>query len=337
MEDLKLDAKFFQDHFSDIRLGVKPADQCTDEELLAGAIPQLWAKAIEKEFQERLYWAKFTGTGRYPGVVRKDELIRTPGDTIYMNRISQLTATGDLGATHTLEGNEEQLDLGRVTLVPVRVGNAVCWNTIGEKRVVFPLRNTAKDLLGDWGARKVDSLIMAEARTTTNILYAGVASSDLTIVATDTLTANDITRGMITLNNNKAQTVDGAMGEYVCLVHPFQLYDLLQDPDWVNAARYDQSKRIWAGYVGTYMGVDVMKTGQVLAEPNEASPAVTVYHAIMFGARWLAIAYGMPWTWREKISSYQEQVGIGSDAWIDVEILNPDYGLTIRSAATSPT
>lgn len=334
--EFQLNEKFYNEHFSNIQLGVKPADQCTDEELLAGAIPQIWAKALEKEFQERLYWAKFTGTGRYPGVVRKDELIRQPGDTIYINRINQLTADGDLGATHTLEGNEEQLDLGRVALVPTRKGNAVCWNLIGEKRVIFPMRNTVKDLLGDWAARKVDSDIMAEARTTANVLYAGVATNDLTMVATDTLAANDITRGMITLNNNKAQAVDGATGEYVCLVHPFQLYDLLQDPDWVNAARYDQSKRIWAGYVGTYMGVDVLKTGQVLAEANDASPAVTVYHAIMFGARWLAIAFGLPWTWREKVSSYQEQSGIGSDSWYDVEILNPLYGLTIRSAATTP-
>jgi len=122
----------------------------------------------------------------------------------------------------------------------------------------------------------------------------------------------------------------------VLLVHPFQFYDLLQDPDWVNAARYDASKRIWAGYVGTYMGVDVLKTNQVLAEANDASPAVTCYHAIMFGARWLAIAWGLPWTFREKISSYSEQVGVGTDAWLDVEILNPDYGLMIKSAATSP-
>jgi len=179
-------------------------------------------------------------------------------------------------------------------------------------------------------------MIMAEARTTANIIYAGTATSQLTIQTTDTLAANDITRGAMILNSRKAQQVEGASGEYVLLVHPFQFYDLLQDPDWVNAARYDASKRIWAGYVGTYMGVDVLKTNQVLAEANDASPAVTAYHAIMFGARWLAIAWGLPWTFREKVSSYQEQVGVGTDAWLDVEILNPDYGLMIKSAATSP-
>ncbi len=237
--DFKLDEKFFKEHFSDIRLGVKPADQCTDEELLAGAIPQIWAKALEKEFQEKLYWAKFTGTGLYSGVVRKDELIKTPGDRIYINRISQLTADGDLGSTHTLEGNEENLSLGRLTLVPERKGNAVCWNLIGEKRVNFPMRDTAKTLLADWAARKVDSMIMAEARTCQKVIYSGTATSQLTLQTTDTFTAHDLKRAMIILAANKAQKVDGAAGDYVALLHPYQYFDLLNDPDWLAAVRQD--------------------------------------------------------------------------------------------------
>lgn len=53
---------------------------------------------------------------------------------------------------------------------PIRRGNAVYWNLIGEKRVNFPLRNTAKELLADWAARKVDDMIMAEARAGRKIL-----------------------------------------------------------------------------------------------------------------------------------------------------------------------
>ena len=335
--ELTLNEKFYNEHFADIQLGLKPADQCTDEEMLAGAIPKIWAKAIEKEFQERLYWAQFTGTGRYPGVVRKDELINKPGDTIYINRISQLSADGDLGATHTLEGNEENLDLTRMSLVPIRKGNAVCWNLIGEKRVNFPLRNTAKELLGDWAARKVDSMIMAEARTCQKGIYSGTATSQLTLQTTDTFTAHDLKRAMIILAANKAQKVDGAAGDYVALLHPYQYFDLLNDPDWLAAVRQDPaSAKLYRGYVGTWMNVDVLMTNQVLGEANEASPAVTGYHAIVFGARALAIAFGLPWTWREKLSSYGEQSGIGSDAWLDVEILNEDYILMVKSAGTSP-
>jgi len=335
--ELELNEEFFNKHFSNIQLGVKPDDQCTDEEMLAGAIPKIWAKILEKEFQARLYWAKFTGTGRYPGVVRKDELIKNPGDTIYINRLSQLTAEGDLGATHTLEGNEENLDLNRVSLVPVRKGNAVCWNLIGEKRVIFPMRETAKNLLADWAARKVDSMIMAEARTAAKVIFSGTATSQLTIQATDTFAALDLKRAMTILAASKAHAVDGAAGSYVALVHPYQYFDLLNDPEWLAAVRQDPaSQKLYKGYVGSWMDVDVLMTNQVLAEANEASPAVTVYHAIVFGARALAIAWGLPWTFREKVSSYGEQVGIGTDAWIDVEILNNPYLLMVKSGATSP-
>ena len=51
-QTLKLDEQFFAKFFSDVKLGEKPADQCTDEEIMAGAIPKLWSKALEKEFEK---------------------------------------------------------------------------------------------------------------------------------------------------------------------------------------------------------------------------------------------------------------------------------------------
>jgi len=334
--DFKLNENFFKEHFSSINLGLKPEDQCTDEEILAGAIPKLWIRELEREFLAKLYWAKFTGTTGLVGVVRKNELIRQPGDTIYINKISQLTADGDLGTTHTLEGNEEQLALGRIGLVPERKGNAVCWPQIAGKKVVFNMRVEVRDLLADWAARKVDSMIMQAAILTVNRLYGGAAQSKNALSATDTLTAHDLKRAMAWLGHNKAKKVVGATGLYVALVSWFQYFDLLNDPDWVAAARYDQSKRIWEGYVGTYMGVDVLATGQIINQQNEASPSVTVYSAIVFGARALALAWGQPWTWLEKVSSYGEQPGIGTDAWIKATILNPEYIYRIDTAATQP-
>lgn len=334
--DFKLDESFFNKHFSNMQLGVKPDDQCTDEEILAGAIPKLWVKELEREFQKALYWAQFTGTTGLVGVVRKNELIRQPGDTIYINKISQLKAEGDLGTTHTLEGNEEQLALGRVAFVPERKGNAVCWPQIAGQKVVFNMRQEVRDLLAQWTAQKVDLMHMQAAILTPNRLYGGTAATKNALQPTDTLTAHDIKRAMAWLGHNKAKKVIGANGMYVALVDWFQYFDLLNDPDWVAAARYDQSKRIWEGYVGTYMNVDVLATGQVINQQNEASPSTLVYSAIVFGARAMGVAWGQPWTWLEKVSSYGEQPGIGTDAWLQVKILNSDYIFRIDTAATQP-
>lgn len=322
-----------------IQLGVRDPDQCTDEELVAGAVPKIWIKELEREFTEALYWQKFIGTGKDVGVVRKDELIRQPGDTIYINKLGQLTNVGDLGTTHTLEGNEEQMALSRVAFNAVdRIGNAICWPIIVGHRVTFDMRGEARDLLSDWAATKVDTMHFNAAylSAAANVLYGGTANSRNTITATDTISAHDLKRVAALLMNNKARRVAGAEGDFIGLIHPFQGFDLKNDADWVAANRYAGSERIFDGEVGRYMGIRILETGQVQSIANAASPSETVYRAVFFGARALGLAWGQPWTWREKISSYGEQAGIGTDAWLQAKILNQDYLYILETAATNP-
>jgi len=300
--DLQLNEKYFKTNF-DIRLGAR-SDECTDEGELSGAIPQVWARELEREYTEALWWQQFMGKNLNDGVVQKDELITQDGNQIFINRIAQLTNAGDLGSTHLLEADEEKLSLTRATFTPVRIGNAVCWPYIMGKQVSFNLRAEIKSLLAQWYADKIDNLLMTAAVASGNVMWGGVATSRATVVATDTFGAHELKRMRILLMSRKAKPVRGAKFNYICLVHPFQEYDLLNDTDWVAASRYDQSKQIFQGYMGTYMGIDVLSTNNVPIVDSGGSPGVTVYQAIAFGARALGIAFGTPLTWREKISSY---------------------------------
>jgi len=332
--DLQLSEKFFKTNFS-VRLGAR-ADECTDEDELSGAIPQVWARELEREYTEALWWKQYMGTNLNDGVIEKNELITQDGDRIYINRIAQLTNAGDLGSTHLLESDEEKLSLTRVDFQPVRIGNAVCWPYIMGQQVSFNLRTEVKNLLADWYANKTDTLLMTAAVASTNVIWGGVATSRATIAATDTFGAHELKRMNILLASRKAKAVRGANGNYVCLVHPFQYYDLLNDADWVAASRYDGSKQIFMGYVGTYMNIDVLMTNNVPSVDSGASPGVTVYQAIAFGARALGIAFGTPLTWREKVSSYGEMVGIGSDRYVHGQILNTDYVQIAETSGTNP-
>lgn len=318
-----------------IPLGIRD-DQCIDEDELVGAIPKVWARNLEIEFQEQLWWNQFVGTALQDAVIRKDELLRTSGDTIYINRVAQLVNAGDLGTTHLLEADEEKIELTRVALVPVRKGNAMCWTFISERKVTFNMRNVAKQLLSNWAARKVDSMIMDEAITTPNVIYSGVGSSKATLTATDTFSAHDLKRLSALLEINKAKGVRGSDGKFICLISPQQGFDLKNDPDWVAAQRYAGSERIFKGQIGTYMNLWVLETNQVHTQLNAASPGVRVYYAVAFGARALGMAWGNPFRWAEKISSYGEMAGIGIDFWLDIELLNSDYIWTCLSAGTDP-
>lgn len=300
--ELQLNDKFYKTNFA-IRLGAR-SDVCTDEDELSGAIPQVWARELEREYTEALWWKQFMGTNLNDGVIEKNELITQDGDQIYINKIAQLTNAGDLGSTHLLEADEEKLSLTRVTFRPVRIGNAVCWPYIMGNKVSFNLRTEVKNLLADWYANKIDNLLMAAAVASGNVIFGGTAGSRAALTATDTFGTHELKRMRILLMSRKTKPVRGAKFNYICLVHPFQEYDLLNDTDWVAASRYDQSKQIFQGYMGTYMGIDVLSTNNVPSVDSGASPGVTAYQAIAFGARALGISFGTPLTWREKISSY---------------------------------
>jgi len=335
MSEALLSEKFFQKNF-DIPLGIRD-DECTDEDELAGAIPKIWARDVEREFQEQLWWNQFIGTALQDAVIMKDELINKEGDTIYVNKLSQLSAAGDLGTTHLIEGDEEKINLSRITLIPVRKGNGVCWTMIAGKKVIFDMRKEARTLLSEWAARKVDTMIMNEAITTPNVIFSGTASSKTSITQTDTFSAHDLKRLSSLLSIHNAKGVNGAKGKYVCLISPQQEFDLLNDPDWVAANQYAGSKGIFEASIGTYMNVEVLSTNQVHSQLNEASPGVRVYSAVAFSARALALAWGQPFRWAEKISSYGELAGVGVDFWLDAQILNSDFLWVCQSYGTDPS
>ena len=84
------------------------------------------------------------------------------------------------------------------------------------------------------------------------------------------------------------------------------------------------------------MNVEVLTTNQVQSDITDASPGVRVYSAVAFSARALALAWGQPFRWAEKISSYGELAGVGIDFWLDIQVLNSDFLWVCQSAAVDP-
>ncbi|MBA7496324.1 hypothetical protein ES702_06923 [subsurface metagenome] len=345
---LKLDEEFFAKFFShDIRLGEKPPDQCTDEEIMAGAIPKIWSKALEKEFEKRLWLSRYIAKTGFPAIVEKSELLENPGDKIWINRVNLLKAQGDLGTNRTLSGNEEQLSLSRVGLMPVRKGNAICWPHIMTRKVPFALKDEAKNLLAYWAAEKFEKLLLTSAASGGTVIYSGTAVDVNSITATDVLTAHDLKRAWAILSGNSAPSVDGAVGSYIALTHGWAYADLMNDPEWQSAVAYRTEKTKlagspFAGRFGTWMDIQVMATALIEAHLSEASPGVEYFETLVLAGRALAVAFGLTGEglprlrWLQKVSDWQEQLGSGCDFYIDTGILNSNSIVRIRHAATSP-
>ncbi|GAI67307.1 unnamed protein product, partial [marine sediment metagenome] len=204
----RLDEKAFERFFS-IKFGEPPIDKLTDEERMAGAIPKLWSMALQREFEAKLWLMKFIGTAPGSAIVRHDELIKQPGDTLYINKLGLLRGEGDLTPITSLSGQEEQLNVDRVAFYPRRKGMAVSWPFILGRRLNFNLRDEAKQLLGIWGSQKVEKMLMACGRNATTHIYSGTATSVNDIKSTDTLSAHDLKRAWAILSG---KSVPAALG-----------------------------------------------------------------------------------------------------------------------------
>lgn len=341
MNDVKLDEKFFKTFFSKVNLGER-SDVCISPGDLAGAVPKLWATALEVEYTSDLWLSALIGTGLRDCIIEKTELERLPGDTIYISKADQLSNLGELGDAHLLEGDEENIDLSYLPLRPVRRGNAVCWSKKSGHSTAFDLKQAAKSLLASWIATKIERLLMASLAGATNILYSGVATDINSIQQTDTLSGADLLRGFISLLGQKAKGIGKLNDHYAFLCHPLQYYDLMQSGDFITTlAQASQQKTLdIAGYVSSYSRLKIFVSTELPVELNEASPGCAVYTGYFLAARALALAWQQRPSWLTKYSSYGtspgtgELQGIGSDMWNDTAILRQNAIVAIKSGAT---
>ncbi|WP_208541681.1 N4-gp56 family major capsid protein [Bartonella capreoli] len=124
-----------------------------------------WAKMLNTETSKALSIAPLMGTNKNSIIQVKDESGKSAGDSITMGLRTQLMGDG-VSESQTLEGNEEALqfmsDKIRINELShaVRVPNE---GSIDQQRVLFNLRNEAKDALVDWYADRLSMMFFIQA------------------------------------------------------------------------------------------------------------------------------------------------------------------------------
>ena len=94
------------------------------------------------------------------------------------------------------------------------------------------------------------------------------------------LTVDVIKQVAALLKKNNAPKIDGS---YVCIIHPFVAYDLMSDPEWIDAHKYTTSENIFNGELGKIGGVRFVESSEAKVYTGG------VFGCIMLGAN----AYGV--------------------------------------------
>lgn len=143
----------------------------------------------------------------------------------------------------------------------------------------------AVEVLGNQAGLTLDTITRNVLQSGTYVYYC--PKSDGTEVTTRAgldstcrLTVDVVKRVAALLKANNTPKIDGS---YVAIVHPFVAYDLMSDPEWIDAHKYTTSENIYEGEIGKIGGVRFVETSEA-----------KIYDGGVFGCLFLgANAYGV--------------------------------------------
>jgi N4-gp56 family major capsid protein len=149
------------------------------------------------------------------------------------------------------------------------------------------------DIIAYNAADSIDAVVASVLTGTgsTNIIYAGTATSTNTITSTMKMTVQDIREAVTELRTNKALPRIGEL--YAAYLHPRQTADLRAETGtggFQALTQYVDRTPFVAGAVGVIEGAFVVETPRVPYAANSGS--VNVYKAVIAGREALAEAQG---------------------------------------------
>lgn len=136
----------------------------------------------------------------------------------------------------------------------------------------------ATEEMGATSGDTFDTLTRNILVTGTNKAYAKGNKPD-DIDNTAVLTPTLVNKVYTYLKKNKAPRFDG--NAYVGIVHPSQVFDLREDPNWVDAHKYQDATAIFKGEIGMLHGIRFIESPLVKITKNTSDKSV--YHSLFMG------------------------------------------------------
>ena len=160
-------------------------------------------------------------------------------------------------------------------------GNYIDLDEFTDVTSFTPLVDQAGDLLSYNAQQTLDTVVMNELTTGTNVLYAGGVSQRADLIGDKKITKTEIRKAVNMLQRNNIPTFPD--GYYVCLLHPDKTIDLFSDQELIQMS-VAKKEALERGFVGEFAGVKfyVSTTLPIVPNGNSTTPA-DVYLTVIFG------------------------------------------------------
>jgi len=255
---------------------------------LTGLVETAYSKAVEFAFQPRLHFAQFAEHKTWD-INERDPM---PGDAVTFTIFSNMTvATGALSES----GDPTPATMAKTakTVTLYEYGNLI---TSTRKLRVLSFANidtSAAKMVGDNMGKSMDLVARAAFDSNTGssyIRYASGAANATGVVATMTLTAEEVRRARNKLERADVMKPDGMF--YTAIIHPDTAYDLQAETgagSWRAPKEYTDPENIYNGEIGAFEGFRFISTSQAAISTDGGSGTVDLYTNYFLG--WQSCAY----------------------------------------------
>ena len=183
------------------------------------------------------------------------------GKTIEFRKFAPL-AKALTPITEGVTPDGKSLEVTTITAEVAQYGDYITQSDVLE---LTSLDNTileATKLLGRQAGVTLDTVVRDILHETTNVTYCSKAdgtavTSRAGLDNTCQLTVKMVQKVVAKLRAQNAPTIGG---KYVAIIHPYVAYDLMRDPEWIDAHKYTTSTNLYEGEIGEISGVRFVQT-----------------------------------------------------------------------------
>lgn len=283
---------------------------------------------------------------------QKRPIPKNGGKTIEFRKFSSLPkATTAITEGVTPVG--KRLDVTTITATVAQYGDYIVQSDVLELTALDNTILEATKLLGRQAGSTLDTVVRNVLVAGTNVTYCPkVSGSTETAVETRSgldltakLTVKTIQKVVAKLRGQNAPTIGG---KYVAIIHPYVAYDLMRDPEWIDAHKYAKPDNLYEGEIGEIAGVRFVQTTEAKVWNDSNCPSdgsngqYSVYATLFMGDG----AYGVTEITGGGLQTIVKQKGSGGTAdpldqrssvgWKAIktaELLVPNYLVRVESCS----
>lgn len=195
---------------------------------------------------------------------QKRPIPKNGGKTIEFRKFAPL-AKATTPLTEGVTPNGKSLSVSTITATVSQYGDYITQSDVLELTALDNTILEATKLLGRQAGVTLDTVVRNVMQSGTNVTYCpkianGVETTVTSRAGLDTtsqLTVKVLQQVVAKLRGQNAPTING---KYVAIIHPYAAYDLMRDPEWIDAHKYADANALFEGEIGEIAGIRFVQT-----------------------------------------------------------------------------